>query len=658
MKKSLTLTLLTAVLAMALPVVAGEAHAATACDHFAAVTGNDANPGTAAAPVRTWARLAAVTGAGQVGCLAGGQTFDELVTLAVGGAPGAPKTIRSVPGGAAARVQGQLWIKPAATDIVFEDIDFVGLPGYKKATSLIVHGDRITFRHNDISNSDGLCLNVGSLDVYGAGTGDRADDFLLDGNRVHGCGPTSGVGAHDSGVHGVYLINTLNARLVNNVIYDNINRGIQLWPNAQQTLIEHNVLDGNGSNLNIGSYLANGFASRETIVRDNVITNSLLRSLYDATAPQGDQANVYGNFPANGDYGNVVSGNCVLQPSGPLYGGYGFTQSANTVVDPLYVDRAAKDFTLRADSPCAGKGPSGEAPVDPPAGPVATTLTMAVSRSSLVVGTPVTITGALRRSSGAAVTGEPIDVYVRPMGSAVDYTWLDSVTTSADGAISFESRPTQHSEFTLRFFARDGYASSASGTANVRVASSVSVQRSQASVVSGQSVSITGVVRPAGQSVRVQRYADGAWTTFATATSNGTGAFSVSTRPAPGVTSYRAVAPASTIRDAGVSATVRVTAYRAAIVAVRAVSPEYVDVRNTGSVTIPLAGWRLTAAGGAASIPAYSLAPGATVRVHSRTGTTSTGHVYLNRSVGLYGDGHDTARLVAPSGALASSLTY
>ena len=42
--------------------------------------------------------------------------------------------------------------------------------------------------------------------------------------------------------------------------------------------------------------------------------------------------------------------------------GGGFTVTANIKADPLYVDRAAKNFALQPGSPCVGYGPESAGP--------------------------------------------------------------------------------------------------------------------------------------------------------------------------------------------------------------------------------------------------------------------------------------------------------
>ena len=341
------------------------------CDRWASVTGSDTNPGTKAAPVRTLKQLVARLSPGQTGCLTAGQTFGgdpdlEYGDLTIidddGGSRGKPIVIRSAPGGRAS-YRGQIWIKQSAHDLVFRKIKFRGTRNIPKGTHLIIDGHRIGFVRNDITNPEGICIDVGDLDAYGTAKSPiRSRGFYLAHNRIHDCGSAASVDSSDSGVHGVYLINTMGARVVDNFIFDNRNRGLQLWPNADSTTVRHNTFDGNGSNVNIGScwqdFCSVTRFSEDTLLAKNVISHSRLLSNTEQDVPPGDTHQIVGNFPNNGNsHGNVITRNCIYQPDPTEnFGGYGYRRHHNLFARPLYVDRKANDLRLSRHSPCAGKG--------------------------------------------------------------------------------------------------------------------------------------------------------------------------------------------------------------------------------------------------------------------------------------------------------------
>jgi len=87
--------------------------------------------------------------------------------------------------------------------------------------------------------------------------------------------------------------------------------------------------------------------SDNNTIRDNILTYNATYGI-DAT---------WGNSIGTG---NVASHNCLYgNVSGPFGGTQGWTnQGSNVLDDPLYVNRAGKDFRLQAGAPCAGMGPS------------------------------------------------------------------------------------------------------------------------------------------------------------------------------------------------------------------------------------------------------------------------------------------------------------
>ena len=134
-----------------------------------------------------------------------------------------------------------------------------------------------------------------------------------------------------------------------------------MYPDTQNALIEHNVIDGNGyenrGNVTFSGEEAGGeydrdYASDNNLLRNNIVTNS--RARY----------NIDSYYPTIQPSGNLVTDNCVWNaPWGNTTSEGGFAYVANLDRDPLFVDRAAKDFRLQEGSPCAGMGPI-EAVVD------------------------------------------------------------------------------------------------------------------------------------------------------------------------------------------------------------------------------------------------------------------------------------------------------
>lgn len=334
---------LAAVILIVIAVVAASEDAgdgAPGCDRYAAAAGRDAWPGSSKRPFRTVGKLVVELAPGEIGCLRG--PFREDVTIRSSGI-----TLASDPDRPQASLRGRLFVADSANDVTVRGLLLDGRPARSSAEEQLpsptINGDRVRFVDNEVTNvNTGICFVLGSED--GA-----ARDTVIERNRIHHCGrlpPTN----HD---HGVYVALARDTVIRDNVIHANADRGVQLYPDADRTVVEHNVIDGNGTGVLFSGDA--GGASSANVVRGNVITNSTVR--YDVTAfweqPVGD--------------GNVVEGNC-------LWGGKlgeveeieGFSLRRNVVADPRYVDRAAGDFRLVDGSPCSGKGPRPRPRTTPP----------------------------------------------------------------------------------------------------------------------------------------------------------------------------------------------------------------------------------------------------------------------------------------------------
>ncbi len=324
------------------------------CTYVASPSGSDGAAGTVDAPFQTVNKLASALGPGQIGCLRAGR-YDGNVKISQGGTATAPLTLRSYPG-ETATIRGRLWIANGAD---YTTIEYLNLAGVDQGNdcapyacpSPTVNANHTSFIGNNVTDEHtAICFLIGSNNGYG-----RADYTLIKQNRIHDCGVLPAAN-HD---HGIYLEATTGSTVVGNYIYDNADRGIQLYPNAHATVISGNVIAGNGEGIIFG---ADGSqTSSDNIVENNVIVNSKVR--YNVE-------DHYGPNDAVGT-GNIVRNNCVgggaretsWSPGGVLPSAEGFSVDNNTIAAPTFVDPTAGDFRLTAGSACqgilTGTGPDG-----------------------------------------------------------------------------------------------------------------------------------------------------------------------------------------------------------------------------------------------------------------------------------------------------------
>jgi len=317
--------------AIAIASLPGDAAAGTTCDRVAATTGSDLAPGTLAQPFRTAVRLTASLQEGQTGCLRGGRYAESLNVTRAGSAT-APVRLQSYPGERAELV-GRLAV--SAPHVQITGLSLVGLNPTRSPSPLVAAAD-VLIEGNDITNNHTAdCLTVGSATRAVTGVTVRA-------NRIHDCGVLPSLNRHN----GVNVTHASDTRIVANWIYDNADRGVQLFPGADGSRVASNVIDGNGEGVMIAGDATT--TSDGNTIENNLITNSLIRD------------NVEASWMSESLVGrdNVVRSNCVhggARDDGD--GGIadlrlGFVADRNLIEDPLYANRAAKDFRLSPASPC------------------------------------------------------------------------------------------------------------------------------------------------------------------------------------------------------------------------------------------------------------------------------------------------------------------
>jgi parallel beta-helix repeat protein len=303
------------------------------CDRVASTTGSDSNPGTVQRPFRTPQRLIESLSGGQTGCFrTGTYSQDSIAFRRTSGV-----TITSYPG-ERATVQGRIFILTNRVTLANLNLDGRNSKGLPSPT---INGDDVVIRDNDITNGHtaGSCVHPTPYN------GLFPERVVIVHNRIHDCGRLPAMNLD----HGIYF-NATGGLIESNVIYDNADQGIVLYPAGKGTVVKSNTVDGNGEGI---QFAGGGWDHSDVnLVTQNIVSNSRLRWNIEAYW-EGDPGLV-----------NLAAGNCLWATNpDPYYnarGGVstdpGFTAAANKVGDPGFRDRAAKDFRLRLGSPCRGDG--------------------------------------------------------------------------------------------------------------------------------------------------------------------------------------------------------------------------------------------------------------------------------------------------------------
>jgi len=303
------------------------AHAATPCDRYAAPHGSRRGRGTRAQPYGSVGRLVRGLRRGQVGCLMAGRYRHRGVV----GMRRAGTTLRPL-GKAHVTIDGAIWVLRRAKGARITGLTLTSHdPVY--SIPLKIQADDVSLDRNDITAARNIsCVLIGSAR--------KVAHTVIEFNRIHRCGRTGKL------AHLLYVTHSQGAVIRNNLLVDNPGGwAVHLFPDADGTLVEGNVIDANQGGV-IFAGDGGGNTSDQNVVRENVITNSNPRWNIEGSWSGGPQGE-----------GNVAERNCLYSagPGSPSGIGFlnGFEQSDNVVAkDPAYVDRLAGDYRLRPASNC------------------------------------------------------------------------------------------------------------------------------------------------------------------------------------------------------------------------------------------------------------------------------------------------------------------
>ena len=245
--------------------LASPAAASAACDRVAAVNGSDGNAGTAASPWQTPRYMADHLSAGQTGCFrAGTFDFNDATDVTKDGI-----TLTSYPG-ERATLKGRLWVFSDKVTVSHLNLD---------QRSSVNSGPRVNGTDDVFDDDDVTNYNTEICFILGDPVNGPAVRTVIENSRIHNCGKLPA----QNGDHGIYASDARNIIIRDNWIYDNADRGIQLYPDSQGAQIYGNVIDGNGEGIIISG--DGDTASSGNVIHDNVISDSKVR--WNVESPTG-----------------------------------------------------------------------------------------------------------------------------------------------------------------------------------------------------------------------------------------------------------------------------------------------------------------------------------------------------------------------------------
>ena len=312
----------------------GATAAAGGCDRFASPHGHGRANGSLHRPLAGAQRLVYSLRRGQTGCFLGGTYRFRQLVIDTQGITLRP--FRSRP----TRLLGEIKVVPSAAGATIEHLLLNGARG-KNRLGPRIYADRVTLRGNRITNRHrGICIQI--TRYFGHPPPRRV---VIERNRIFDCGKLP-ANNHE---HGIYLAQARGTIVRDNWIYDNADRGIQLYPAARGSTITGNVIAGNGQGIVFSG--SGSQSSNHNLASGNVIVNSRLGwNVY--SGPQGPVG-----------HGNVVRRNCVYSSPGNgrhrSNGGIqtpsrNFAGHDNVVAKPRFIGSRRGDFRLRNSSRCRG----------------------------------------------------------------------------------------------------------------------------------------------------------------------------------------------------------------------------------------------------------------------------------------------------------------
>jgi hypothetical protein len=209
-----------------------------------------------------------------------------------------------------------------------------------------VYGDNITLSGLEVNG--GGTKNCVLLDSSPSNS--TVDDVTLSYMRLHACG-------NDSHEHAVYAEMTNRLHIADSWLYASGGFGLHFYPNADDTLVEYTVIDGNDTGTGTAANVVFASGDTEYPAGTKSERDVLSHDLITYASPGSNQASIMTSWDSNGGVGtgHVIRDSCIYSPGdAELSGTFPPTLTNITRVDPQYTNRATGDFRHAA---CLGYGP-------------------------------------------------------------------------------------------------------------------------------------------------------------------------------------------------------------------------------------------------------------------------------------------------------------
>ena len=300
--------------------------------YFVSPAGSDSAPGTAERPFRTIGSALRLAKAGDTVLVRAG-TYTEWASFEGAGSAGAPVVLSNYPGERPS-ITGRLRITGSYFRV--SGFAFLGQTSANRSGTMIyvTGGRHVEITGNEIANAwtHGIYLDAGATDI------------AITRNWIHDNG------THAVYDHGIYWETARSGVIANNLVTGNRANGMQLYPNADDVVVTHNTVVGNGRfGIVVGG--------ESTTSDGNMIVNNVVAF----NADYGIRT--YWGGPVGS--GNVAQANLVYgNPKGNTFGS-GMTFLNSIVADPKFVARSSGDYHLGSGSPAIDRALAAYAqPVD------------------------------------------------------------------------------------------------------------------------------------------------------------------------------------------------------------------------------------------------------------------------------------------------------